>query len=148
MLSLILSILNAVLGNIITPFVKAWVDYKRTALQTGEAGFEVAANADAAIMSQALDADIKLQALKVEVYGHPINRAVMWIAGLPAAIHFSLVFIDTILASSCFFGHPLIGVPKLPAPYDTFEWAIVSSFFLIQAVHLGASNVAQWLNRK
>jgi hypothetical protein len=33
------------------------------------------------------------------------------------------------------------GVPKLPAPYDTFEWAVVSSFFLVHAVNLGKSNV-------
>ncbi len=148
MLAMILPILNTLLGNIITPFVNAWVNYKQTALQTGEAGFEAAARADAQVMTQALSADIQLQVLKVQVYGHWINRAVMWIAGLPAAIHFGLVFIDTILAAPGILGHPVFGVPKLPAPYDTYEWAIVSSFFLIQAVHVGATNVTQWLNRK
>jgi hypothetical protein len=43
---------------------------------------------------------------------------------------------------------PRFGVLKLPAPYDTFEWAVVSSFFLVHAVNLGKSNVASWLGRK
>ncbi len=73
----------------------------------------------------------------------------MLIAGVPPAVHFGLVFLDTILASKFIFGAPgPLGVPKLPAPYDTFEWAIVSSFFHVHAVALGAGNVSAWLGRK
>jgi hypothetical protein len=39
-------------------------------------------------------------------------------------------------------------VLKLTAPYDTFEWAVVSSFFLVHAVNLGKSNVSAWLEKK
>jgi hypothetical protein len=35
------------------------------------------------------------------------------------------------------------GVPKPPKPYDTFEWAVISSFF-VHAVNPGKSNVASW----
>jgi hypothetical protein len=70
------------------------------------------------------------------------------IAGLPPAVHFGLVYIDTILASKAFLGGAFFGVPKLPAPYDTFEWAVVSSFFLVHAVNLGKSNVASWLGSR
>lgn len=148
MLALIIPILNAVLGGVITPFVKAWSDYQSTKLTTGEAGFEKAASADAQIMQAALVSDVQLAAMKVQVYGSRTYRIITLVAGLPPAIHFGLVYIDTIMASKAFLGVAYFGVPKLPAPYDTFEWAIVSSFFLVHAINLGKSNVAQWLGRK
>lgn len=148
MLAVIIPILNAVLGGFITPFVKAWSDYKLTQLKTNEAGFEKAAEADAKIMQAALVSDVQLAALKVQVYGTRTYRIITLIAGLPPAVHFGLVYIDTILASKAFLGAAYFGVPKLPAPYDTFEWAVVSSFFLIQAVNLGKSNVSAWLGKR
>ncbi|MGH6822269.1 MAG: hypothetical protein ACRECP_04305 [Methylocella sp.] len=146
MLALIIPILNSVLGGIIKPFVAAWTDYERTKLTTGEAGFEAAAKSDAAVMQAALVSDAQIAALKVQIYGTPTYRIITLVAGLPPAIHFGLVYIDTILASKAFLGAAYFGVPKLPAPYDTFEWAVVSSFFLVHAVNLGrTSNVAAWL---
>jgi hypothetical protein len=63
-------------------------------------------------------------------------------------VHFGLVYIDTILASKALLGAAYFGVPKLPPPYDTFEWAVVSSFFLVHAVSRGSSNVTQWLSKQ
>jgi hypothetical protein len=148
MLALIVPILNSVLGGIIKPFVAAWTDYERTQLTTNEAGFEAAAKSDAAVMQAALAADVQLSAMKVQLYGTPTYRIITMIAGLPPAVHFGLVYIDTILASKAFLGAAYFGVPKLPAPYDTFEWAVVSSFFLVHALGLRASNVAAWLGKK
>ncbi|MGH6846754.1 MAG: hypothetical protein ACREC0_04730 [Methylocella sp.] len=148
MLALIIPILNSVLGGIIKPFVAAWADYERTKLTTGEAGFAAAAAADSAVMQAALTADVQLSAMKVQVYGTLSYRVITLVAGLPPAVHFGLVYIDTILASKAFLGAAYFGVPKLPAPYDTFEWAIVSSFFLVHAVNLAKSSVASWLGRK
>ncbi len=148
MLALIIPILNSVLGGIIKPFVAAWTDYERTKLTTGEAGFEKAAASDAQIMQAALASDAQLAAMKVQLYGTRAYRIITLVAGLPPAIHFGLVYIDTILASKAFLGAAYFGVPKLPAPYDTFEWAVVSSFFLVHAVNLGKSNVASWLGSK
>jgi len=148
MLAIIIPILNSVLGGIIKPFVAAWTDYERTKLTTGEAGFEKAAAADAQIMQASLVSDVQLAAMKVQVYGTLSYRVITLVAGLPPAVHFGLVYIDTILASKVFLGAAYFGVPKLPTPYDTFEWAVVSSFFLVHAVNLGKSNVAAWLGRK
>jgi hypothetical protein len=145
MFAIIIPILNSVLGGIIKPFVAAWTDYERTKLTTGEAGFEAAAKADQAVMQAALAADVQLSAMKAQLYGTPTFRIITLVAGLPPAVHFGLVYIDTILASKAFLAAPYFGVPKLPAPYDTFEWAVVSSFFLVHAVNLGKSNVASWL---
>lgn len=148
MLALIVPILNSVLGGIIKPFVAVWTDYERTKLTTAEAGFEAAAKSDAAVMQAALTADVQLSAMKVQVYGTPTYRVITLVAGLPPAIHFGLVYIDTILASKAFLGAAYFGVPKLPAPYDTFEWAVVSSFFLLHALGPRASNVSAWLGKK
>jgi hypothetical protein len=101
----------------------AWTDYERTKLTTGEAGFEAAAKSDAVVMQAALTADVQLSAMKVQVYGSLSYRVITLVAGLPPAVHFGLVYIDTILASKAFLGTAYFGVPKLPTPYDTFEWA-------------------------
>jgi hypothetical protein len=146
--SILLPLIDKLLGSIITPLVAAWTDYQRTKLTTGEAGFEKAAAADAVVMTAAMQADVQLTAMKVQLYGTLTYRIITLVAGLPPSIHFGLVYIDTILASKAFLGAAYFGVPKLPAPYDTFEWAVVSSFFLVHAVNLGKSNVAQWLGRK
>lgn len=148
MFALIMPILNAVLGGIITPFVKAWSEYQTTKLNTGEQGFEKAAAADVAIMQAALVSDTQFAAMKVQLYGTTTYRIITLVAGLPPAVHFGLVYVDTILASKAFLGEVYFGVPKLPTPYDTFEWAVVSSFFLVHMVNVGRSNVAQWLNKK
>jgi hypothetical protein len=148
MLAIIIPILNSVLGGIIKPFVAAWTDYERTKLTTGEAGFAAAAAADSAVMQAALTADVELSAMKVQVYGTLSYRVITLVAGLPPAVHFGLVYIDTILASKAFLGAAYFGVPKLPAPYDTFEWAVVSSFFLVHALGPRASNVSAWLGKK
>ncbi len=144
----LLPILNYLLGAIIKPFVAAWADYEKTKLATQEAGFSAAAAANSTILRTALKTDVENNALKVQVYGHWINRVVLWVAGFPAALHFGLVFVDTILASKFAYGAAVLGVPKLPAPYDTYEWAIVTSFFLVHGVQLGTSNVSAWLDRK
>jgi hypothetical protein len=145
MLALLLPLLDSVIGGIITPFVKAWSDYQSVKLTSGEAGMAASAAADATVMQAALVSDAQLAAMKVQLYGTRTYRIITLVAGLPPSIHFGLVYVDTILASKAFLGAAYFGVPKLPAPYDTFEWAIVSSFFLVHAITLGKSNVAQWL---
>ncbi len=148
MIALILPLLNSLLGNIITPFVNAWVSYKTEAMKTGEAGFEVAAKTDAQVMTQALASDVQMAQIKAQTFGQPVVRFMMWVAGGTSAVYFASVILDTLLASHVFFGHPLLGVPKLPPPFDNQVWMIIQSVFLIQAVHVGTSNVTQWLNRK
>lgn len=148
MLAFIIPILNSVLGGIIKPFVAAWTDYERAKLTTGEAGFEAATKGDSVVMQAALAADTQINALKIQTFGLPIVRFMMWVAGGMSAIYFAAVVLDTLLASKAFFGAAVLGVPKLPPPFDTQVWLIVQSVFLIQAVHVGTSNVSAWLGKK
>jgi hypothetical protein len=144
MLAMLLTFVDKLLGSVITPIANAWVSYQTSK----EAGFAAAASADVAVEVARLQTEAQNNALKVQLYGTPAYRLITLIAGLPPALHFGLVFIDTLLASKILFGHPVIGVQKLPPPYDLFEWAIVSSFFIIHAVNVGTSNVAAWLGKK
>lgn len=41
-----------------------------------------------------------------------------------------------------------MGIPALPPPYDTYQWAIVQSFFLVMPAMPLANAVSQWLARK
>ena len=82
-------------------------------------------------------------------YGSGIYRFVSWFVGGAVAIHFGLVFWATILASKFLFGRDVLGVPQAPGDYGAmFEWAIISSFFIVRVLHGGPGAVTQWLNRK
>lgn len=148
MIAFLLPLLDRLLGGLITPFVKAWSDYQRQKLVANEKGFEAAAASDAQVMTQALRSDAEFAALKVQLYGTTTYRIVTLIVGIPVAVHFGLIFLDTILASKFAFGRVVLGVPDAPGPYPGYEWAIIASFFLVHAVNVGTGNVAAWLGRK
>jgi hypothetical protein len=119
MLAILMPFLSTFLGGVLTPLCNAFISYKTN--QTN-------------VTLTELNTEIQNNALKVQVYGSPTYRFITFIVGVPVALHFSGVYVDTILASKAFFGHVVLGIPKCPAPYDVFEWAIISSFFLIHAV--------------
>lgn len=145
----LLALVMPLLSGILTPLVKAWSDYKRLQLTTTEAGFAAAAAADVGTLKAVLAADVADNAMKVQLYGSGIYRFVCWFVGGAVAIHFGLVFWATILASKFLFGRDVLGVPQAPGQYGAvFEWAIISSFFIVRAVHGGPSDVARWLGRK
>lgn len=145
----LLALIMPLISGILTPFVKAWSDYKRTQLATVEAGFAAAASADADILKASLAADTADNLIKAQLYGSGIYRFVSWFVGAAVAIHFGLVFWATILASKFLFGRDVLGVPQAPGQYGAvFEWAIISSFFIVRALHGGPSDVAQWLGKK
>ena len=145
----ILALIMPLISGILTPFVKAWSDYKRTQLTTNEAGFVAATASDAEVIKASLTADVADNALKVQLYGSGIYRFVSWFVGAAVALHFGLVFWATILASKFLFGRDVLGVPQAPGQYGAvFEWAIISSFFIVRAVHGGPSDVSRWLAKK
>ncbi len=148
MIALLMPILAKIFGGGLTAFVQAWTTYKTSKLTIEKDGFVAASANDAAITQAVINAEVQNNALKVQVYGQPLNRLIMFVAGFPPALHFGLVFLDTILAAKIFYGHAVLGVPKLPAPYDLYQTTIVFSFFLVQGVHLGSSNVSAWLGKK
>ena len=148
MFTVIITALVSIFNGILTPLVKIWADVKTQQIKSNEAGFEAGALSDAANLKAMAEAEIQNNALKVQVWGSPVYRFVTMVVGIPVAIHFSLIFVDTILSSKFLYGHGVLGIPDPPSIYIPYEWYIISSFFLIHAVNVGTSNVSQWLNRK
>ena len=147
-LASLMPLLDSLFGGIIQPLVKSWTDYKLAQLQTMQAGMATAETADSSNLQTIQTAEIQNNALKIQVYGAPTYRIIsMWVGGV-CALHFTLVFIDTILASKFLYGRSILGVPDAPGQYPLYEWMIISSFFLVHAVNIGTSNVSAWLNKK
>ena len=147
-MTFIMPILNFLFGGALQSFFTAYLTYKTNVASSQEAGFVTAATVDAQNLQTIATTEIANNALKVQVYGSTTYRIVTLIVGIPVAVHFGLIFIDTILASTFLCGRAVLGVPNPPGQYPVFEWAIISSFFLIHAVNIGASNVTQWLGKK
>jgi hypothetical protein len=99
-------------------------------------------------MTAALQADMQMAAMKVQVYGSLSYRIITLVAGLPPRCILALFTLIRSWRARRSSAPLYFGVPKLPPPYDTFEWAVVSSFFLVHAVSRGSSNVTQWLSKQ
>jgi hypothetical protein len=144
-MALLMPLINWLFGGVLQSLLKSWLDYKASTTATKETGFAAAVAADQANLATVAAAEIQIDAMKVQVYGTPTYRIITLLVGVPVALHFSLIFVDTILASQFLYGRPILGVPNPPGQYPTFEWAIIASFFLVHAVNAGTSNVSRWL---
>jgi|SRR3990167_1249889 len=118
-------------------------------------GFKIGTGVDLAAFQAHLAAQVEINRMKLAQNAWWGARLIILIAGVSAAFHFALVMLD----SSCpaTWGWNIVnGTAKggcgykftaLPPPYDTYQWAIIQSFFLVMPVQTGINAVAQWLNR-
>jgi hypothetical protein len=104
-------------------------------------GFRNATGFDLDAYKAALAAQIEINRIRASANAWIGARIITMVAGLPAAMHFGSVMLD----STFQFGW---GIPKVPAPYDGYEWAIVQSFFIVAPVMPLVSATAAWLSRK
>jgi hypothetical protein len=104
-------------------------------------GFRNATGFDLEAYKAALDAQIETSRFRAAANAWIGARIITMVAGLPAAVHFGAVMLD----STFRFGW---GIPKVPAPYDGYEWAIVQSFFIVAPAMPLVSATAAWLSRK
>lgn len=109
-------------------------------------GFTTAAGVDLEGYKAYLSAQIETNRMKMAQNSWWGAKLIILLAGLPASAHFALVFIDTMP----FPGHVVgsLGIPKVPAPYDTYQWAIVQSFFLVMPAMPVVKAISMWLTRK
>jgi hypothetical protein len=145
MLALIMPAINWLFGGVLQSFFKQWLTYKTNLATSKEAGAVVAMQTDAQAFVAIATSEVQIDALKVQVYGTFTYRLITLLVGLPVALHFSLIFVDTILAAKFFYGHSVIGMPNPPDPYPTYEWYIIASFFLVHTVGQGTGNLTKWL---
>lgn len=148
MLGVLMPLINSLFGGLLLPLFKEWTKYRTDIATSKEAGFEAAAKADQANLKTIADDEVANNVLKVQLYGTPTYRIITLIVGIPVAVHFGLIFIDTIFASKFLYGRSVLGVPDPPGQYPFYEWAIIASFFLVHAVNIGTSNVKTWLGNK
>jgi len=104
-------------------------------------GFRNATGVDLDAYKAALDAQIETSRIRAAANSWIGARVIIMVAGLPAAVHFAAVMLD----STFRFGW---GIPKVPAPYDSYEWTIVQSFFVVAPAMPLVSATAAWLSRK
>lgn len=125
-------------------------------------GFTTAAGVDHQGYKAYLDAQVETNRMKMAQNSWWGAKFIILMAGVPASMHFASVMLDSLpfpyMAFSIwyvlpypYFGTHVVGswgIPKLPTPYDTYQWAIVQSFFLVMPVQTAVGAVAQWLNRR
>lgn len=119
-------------------------------------GFRVGANVDLEAFRAHLQAQVDNNRLKLAQNSWWGAKLIIIMAGVPAALHFALVILDSSCPAS--WGWNIVNdttvagcgfkFAKLPAPYDMYQWAIVQSFFLVMPVQTGVNALAQWLNRR
>ena len=109
-------------------------------------GFTTAAGVDLAAYQAWLSAQVETNRMKLAQNAWWGAKLIIMIAGVPAATHFGAVFADSLP----FFGHVVgsWGIPKVPPPYDGYEWAVVQSFFIIAPAMPLISAASMWLHRK
>lgn len=109
-------------------------------------GFSTASGIDLEGYRAYLSAQVETNRLKIAQNSWWGAKLIIMIAGVPASLHFAAVFLDSLP----FLGH-VVGswhIPKVPAPYDGYQWAIVQSFFIVVPAMPVVTAVSAWLSRK
>jgi hypothetical protein len=135
----------AIIGSIVQSIVQGVVGPlfgylgKRQEVQLD--GFRTATGVDLDAYKAALEAQIETNRIRASANSWIGARIITMVAGVPAAMHFGAVMLD----STFQFGW---GIPKVPTPYDQYEWAIVQSFFIVAPAMPLVSATAAWLGRR
>lgn len=133
---------------------KAFLDWQVKKANVELDGFKTGASVDREAFRDYLNAQIENNRLKLAQNAWWGAKVIILLAGVPAALHFALVMLDSSCPATWGWnpakgkGGCGFGFTALPAPYDTYQWAIVQSFFLVMPVQTLASATSQWLNRK
>lgn len=101
-------------------------------------GFKAGAEADTARYQAALALEAETNRIKAAQNGWWGARLIILLVGVPCAVHFAAVTLDSTFRFNW-------AVAKLPAPYDTYEWVILQSFFLVKLASPLVSATSAWL---
>ena len=136
MLALVGSLVSSLASGILAPILGYFTSKDTITLQ----GFQAAASADTDAYKAYLAAQVQVDTLRASQNMWWGARLLYLVGGGAAVTHFAAVMLD----STFRFGW---GVPKCPAPYDTYEWAIVQTFFLLTPAAPLLSAVTAWFHR-
>lgn len=132
--------------KIFPALAQQYLDYRLKQASTEIEGFQKIGSLDLAAYQAYLNAQVETNKLKLAQQSWWGARLIILVAGLSCTAHFSAVIWDSLP----WLGH-VVGswqIPKLPSPYDTYEWAIVQSFFILAPATPVFNAVSLWLARK
>lgn len=135
-----------------------FIDWQLQKVNTTLDGFKIGAQIDLEAYKAYLNASVEINRMKVAQQSWWGARVIIMLAGIPASLHFAGVMLDSmpfpyIGWEGWWFAlrvHEVgsWGIPKPPAPYDTYQWAIVQSFFIVMPTMPLVSAVSAWLAAK
>lgn len=152
---LVIKFLTSTLPGLAT----AVLDFQVKKMNVDLEGFKTGTTVDGENYKAFLAAQVETNRLKLAQQSWWGARAIILTAGMPAAAHFGAVMMDSLPFPIIEFGSWYIPhlaahavgswhIPKLPAPYDGYQWSIVSSFFILLPAMPLANAASQWLTRR
>lgn len=135
------------LFGIIPGLARSALEYFNKKADVELQGYTTGTQADTERLKHYLSAQVEINRLKLGQQSWWGARLIILIVGLPAAIHMGAIFIDSTFMLGC-GKYGCMGIPKIPAPYDTYEYAIVQSFIIITPAQPLLNSAAAWLRRK
>ena len=133
--------IGALIQSLVSGLVGPLFGYLDKREQVQLDGFRTATGIDLAAYQAALEAQIETLRIRAAANSWIGARVIIMVAGLPAAMHFAAVM----LYSTFQLGW---GIPRVPAPYDGYEWAIVQSFFIVAPAMPLVSATSAWLSSR
>ena len=133
---ILLKLLGALGGNLFGTLIERIADYLKQKANDDLARFQAGTAADTQIALARVQAEIEARKLQAALLAADRGWWVTaWIRPLivyPCVLHFAAIVLDSTPFWTPFGSHAVgaWGVPKLPAPYDAYEQAILLSFFI------------------
>jgi hypothetical protein len=133
----LLGLLLPAFGSILTPLF-GWLNKKQDVTLSGA---QSAMGADVTLSKAYLDAQIQAEQIKVANNQWIGPKIIACAAGELSLIYYGAIVLDSMFK----FGW---AIDKLPAPWDSYSWIILSSFIVVSPVAPVLSATATWLGRK
>lgn len=109
-------------------------------------GFKTGAQVDLDGYRAYLTAQVEVSRIKLAAMSWWGAKAIILVAGLPAAVQFAAVMLDSTPLPFKTIGSWRVPLP--PPPYDQWQKEIILSFFILAPAIPIVSAIARWLERK
>ena len=134
--SIVFRVLGFLGGKVFVSLVECVADYLKQKANDDLARFQTGVSADTQVALARLNAEIETRKLQAELLkadrGWWVTAFIRPLIVYPCVLHFGAIVLDSTPFWTPFGAHAVgaWGVPKLPAPYDAYEQAILLSFFI------------------
>ena len=140
--SIVSWVTSGALSGLLTPILAYFTAKNDVNLE----GMKAAVGADTTLGVAYLNSQVETAQIKAAQNMWFGARIIVLLTAGSASLHFAGIMLDSIPM----FGH-VVGswsIPKLPAPYDSQEWLLIESFFIMTPVAPVLSAVSSWLHRR